>query len=132
MLCNGALVSRTTYATLFAVIGTVYGKGDGSTTFALPDLRGRYIEGQLDSPIGTYWDAGLPNITGSFGGSDGIYPNSFSSGAFAISGSGKSLSNASTTYHNTANFDASNSNSIYGASYTVQPPALTMRFYIKY
>lgn len=40
---NGALVSRTTYAALFAAIGTTYGAGDGSTTFALPDLRGEFI-----------------------------------------------------------------------------------------
>lgn len=40
---NGALVSRTTYAGLFAVIGTTYGSGDGSTTFALPDLRGEFL-----------------------------------------------------------------------------------------
>ena len=37
--CNGAAVSRTTYAELFAVIGTTYGTGDGSTTFNLPDYR---------------------------------------------------------------------------------------------
>ena len=48
LLCNGAAVSRTTYATLFAVIGTTYGVGDGSTTFNLPDLRGR-IPGGLDN-----------------------------------------------------------------------------------
>ena len=41
--CNGQLVSRTTYASLFAVIGTTYGAGDGSTTFAVPDLRGEFI-----------------------------------------------------------------------------------------
>lgn len=41
LLCNGEAVSRTTYAALFAVIGTTYGAGDGSTTFNLPDLRGR-------------------------------------------------------------------------------------------
>jgi microcystin-dependent protein len=41
LLCNGQAVSRTTYAALFAVIGTTYGAGDGSTTFNLPDLRGR-------------------------------------------------------------------------------------------
>lgn len=41
LLCNAAAVSRTTYAGLFAVIGTTYGVGDGSTTFNLPDLRGR-------------------------------------------------------------------------------------------
>lgn len=40
---NGALVSRTTYAALFSAIGTTYGVGDGSTTFALPDLRGEFI-----------------------------------------------------------------------------------------
>lgn len=41
LLCNGAAVSRTDYAALFDVIGTTYGAGDGSTTFNLPDLRGR-------------------------------------------------------------------------------------------
>lgn len=43
--CHGAAVSRQTYATLFAVIGTRYGAGDGSTTFNLPDLRGEFIRG---------------------------------------------------------------------------------------
>jgi microcystin-dependent protein len=41
--CNGALVSRATYASLFTAIGTTYGAGDGSTTFALPDLRGEFL-----------------------------------------------------------------------------------------
>ena len=45
LLCNGSAVSRTLYADLFAVIGTTYGVGDGSTTFNLPDLRGRMILG---------------------------------------------------------------------------------------
>lgn len=43
--CNGATVSRTTYATLFAAIGSAYGPGDGATTFNLPDLRGEFIRG---------------------------------------------------------------------------------------
>lgn len=42
---NGAAVSRTTFANLFAAIGTWYGHGDGSTTFNLPDLRGEFIRG---------------------------------------------------------------------------------------
>lgn len=46
--CNGALVSRTTYAALFAAIGTTFGAGDGSTTFALPDLRGEFVRGLDD------------------------------------------------------------------------------------
>jgi len=45
LLCNGAAVSRTTYAALFAVIGTTYGTGDGSTTFNVPDMRGAFPRG---------------------------------------------------------------------------------------
>jgi phage-related tail fiber protein len=45
---NGAAVSRTTYAALFAAIGTTYGAGDGSTTFNLPDLRGEFPRGWDD------------------------------------------------------------------------------------
>ena len=44
-LCNGAAVSRTTYAALFAVISTEFGIGDGSTTFNLPDMRGEFPRG---------------------------------------------------------------------------------------
>lgn len=44
-LCYGQAVSRTTYAALFALIGTTWGAGDGSTTFNLPDLRGRVSAG---------------------------------------------------------------------------------------
>jgi microcystin-dependent protein len=42
---NGAAISRTTYASLFAVIGTTYGTGDGSTTFNVPDVRGYFVRG---------------------------------------------------------------------------------------
>ena len=45
---NGALVSRTTYASLFSAIGTIFGAGDGSTTFALPDVRGEFLRGLDD------------------------------------------------------------------------------------
>lgn len=48
LLCYGQAVSRTTYATLFAAISTTYGVGDGSTTFNLPDLRGRIGAGKDD------------------------------------------------------------------------------------
>lgn len=43
--CDGSAVSRTTYADLFAAIGTAHGSGDGSTTFNLPDYRGRFLRG---------------------------------------------------------------------------------------
>jgi len=49
MKCNGAAVSRTTYAKLFSVIGTIHGAGDGSTTFTLPDLRGEFLRAWDDS-----------------------------------------------------------------------------------
>jgi len=52
-LCDGSEVNRTTQAALFAVIGTTYGSGDGSTTFNLPDLRGRVIAG-LDINTGGF------------------------------------------------------------------------------
>jgi microcystin-dependent protein len=54
LLCDGTAVSRTTYAALFAVLSTTYGTGDGSTTFNLPDCRGR-------SSIGVGAGAGLTN-----------------------------------------------------------------------
>lgn len=45
LVCNGATISRADYAGLFAAIGTLYGAGNGTTTFALSDLRGRFIRG---------------------------------------------------------------------------------------
>ena len=52
--CNGAAVSRTTYADLFAAIGTTWGSGNGSSTFNVPDLRGEFVRGwDNGSGIGT-------------------------------------------------------------------------------
>lgn len=48
LLCHGQAVNRTTFAALFAVLGTTYGAGDGSTTFNLPDMRGRVVAGKDD------------------------------------------------------------------------------------
>lgn len=45
LLCDGSAVSRTTYSNLFAIIGITHGQGDGSTTFNLPDYRGRFLRG---------------------------------------------------------------------------------------
>ena len=60
LIADGALVSRTTYAELFAAIGTTFGVGDGSTTFGLPDLRGEFVRA---------WDAGRGVDTGRVFGS---------------------------------------------------------------
>ena len=56
-LCDGSEVNRTTQAALFAVIGTTYGSGDGSTTFNLPDLRGRVVAGLGESLLGATADS---------------------------------------------------------------------------
>jgi len=49
--CNGSAISRTTYANLFSAISTLYGAGNGTTTFNIPELRGEFIRG-LDSGRG--------------------------------------------------------------------------------
>jgi microcystin-dependent protein len=66
LMCNGDAVSRTTYADLFAAIGTTFGTGDGSTTFNLPDARGRTAIG-----AGTYTDSVSGSITRTLGASLG-------------------------------------------------------------
>ena len=55
LLCDGSDVNRTTYARLFAAIGTAYGTGNGSTTFGLPDLRDRVLlgKGSNNGTVGT-------------------------------------------------------------------------------
>ena len=46
LFCDGSAISRSTYATLFGIISTSYGVGDGSSTFNLPDIRGRVVAGK--------------------------------------------------------------------------------------
>lgn len=127
LACNGAAVSRTTYAALFAVIGTKYGAGDGSTTFNLPNMRDRFIQGTWTEE-GKVMAAGLPNITGTFGGTS----QAVASGAIVDGGSGQNIDEGSGIVGKTYTFNASKSSAIYGASTTVQPPAVKMRFCIKY
>jgi len=66
LVCDGQLASRTIYSALYAAIGDTYGAGDGSTTFNIPDLRGRVIAGQ-DDMGGT----SANRLTGQTGGIDG-------------------------------------------------------------
>lgn len=121
LLCNGSQVSRTEYAALFAAIGTKFGEGDGSTTFTLPNLDDRFIEGTTDTAkVGQYLEAGLPNITGE----PGTRTESHHSGAFV---SGSSMARAYFIEGNSVSltsFDASFASSVYGISETVQPRAV--------
>lgn len=138
LLCDGQAVSRTQYQNLFDVIGITYGDGDGVTTFNLPNLQDRFVQGAGANTVGTKKSAGLPNITGSFSitGND-------SSGAWGT-GTGAFIATSSDTNHYFSsekstgtstkgyNFNASKTNSIYGKSTTVQPPAICMNYIIKY
>ena len=131
LVCNGANVSRETYADLFAVIGTTFGSGDGSTTFALPNLIDKFAQGS--TTVGTYKSAGLPNITGDFSLNEML--NLQGHGAFYILSEepvprGFRVEGAGSNY--IFGFNASRSSSIYGNSTTVQPPALTLLPCIKY
>jgi hypothetical protein len=135
--CNGAAVSRTTYAALFAVIGTKYGSGDGSTTFNLPNLHHKFIEGTTtSSEVGRSVSAGLPNISGE---GDWVFGGYASTGTFTGSMYHVSLQNlpgatGGNDYYNGKpgiGIDASRSSSIYKASSTVQPASVRLLACIK-
>lgn len=62
LICDGSLISRTIYPNLFTAIGSTWGGGDGSSTFALPDLRDRFLAGGgFTYPVGT--EGGEAEIT---------------------------------------------------------------------
>ena len=140
LLCNGAAVSRTTYADLFALLGTSFGTGNGSTTFSLPDFRNKTFwgaNGNLKKVIA----AGLPNITGGSNNPDNLFDLSqiigspINHGALYARGygNGGDIAAAGSSYGGFGlSFDASRSNPIYGNSSTVQPPAIAVNIFIKY
>ena len=127
--CNGQNVSRTTYANLFSVIGTTYGSGDGSTTFTLPNLHHKFLEGTTTtSEVGNSVAAGLPNITGDV----------TSDCTNTQSGIGSKAS-ASTTVvtgnwrgGHANHLDASTQTSLFGRSSTVQPASVCVLPAIKF
>ena len=136
LLCNGAVVSRTTYADLFRVIGTTYGAGDGSTTFKLPDLRDRFLEGAGTNAVGRYLSAGLPNITGDSHSATYKSYTAYNEGFVVCTkyvdknAFGSVAHDGMYTCH--LNFDARRANTIYSSSTTVQPNAVTVQYLIKY
>ena len=137
--CNGAAVSRTKYARLFKKIGTKYGAGDGSTTFNLPNLHHRVLEGtNTTSEVAQYQEAGLPDISGDLvfsrlRGEDTLECYGAFSSASGVTGLYKlefaerdqSLPSAK------ASFKASRSNAILGKSQTLQTNALRLMAIIK-
>lgn len=133
--CDGSAVSRDMFPDLFSAIGTTYGAGDGSTTFNLPDYNDaeRFVQG--GSTAGVVKAAGLPNITGTFTAvddKDATGANSLISNKTNVHTQYATTTTSSQRFYAVQyTVDASLSNSIYGASTTVQPPALTARFIIK-
>lgn len=141
LLCNGALVSRTTYAKLFAAIGTAWGAGDGRTTFKLPDVDGRVMQGVTNATkVGQYLEAVLPNITGyaRIRGNEETYfrwDSSTGGGAFVFSMTNSAVCNYSRTDARATGvdlieFDASKSGAIYSGT-SVQVPSIQTLIIIK-
>ena len=143
LLCNGASLSRTEYPELFEVLGTKCGSVD-SAHFTLPDTHHRFLEGTTSvSEVGQYIAAGLPNMQGV-----SAYPfrtsyynvDTLTNGAITVDASNMPLSavvNASSGTGASAtpvNFsiNATNSNSLFGTSSTVQPAGLFVQCLIRY
>ena len=133
LICDHSAVSRTTYANLFAKIGTRHGAGDGSTTFNLPDMDARFLEGTTDTgQVGTNVEAGLPNIIGSFDANKGFIVDYTTGSSGAIkshrvvqqdwNGTGSGGSNTGSGF----DFNASWSNSIFGSANSVQVNSIRM------
>ena len=134
LLCNGQEVAIADYFELYTVIGSLaecQSKNEGM--FKIPDLRSRFLEG-ANGNLGKRIEAGLPNITGNMNSMMTDSGGSFS-GAFYYNGKPRTRGWQGNDYDEIRHigFDASRlPNSLYGKSNTVQPPALTVNYVIKY
>ena len=130
--CDGYILKRIDYEQLFSVIGTQFNDGtEAEDEFRIPDynISKRFL--QPGSNAGVKIEAGLPNITGSFGIGDSS--GTTTSGVFYTiastrwnEGGGKAGSNPN------VGFNASRSSSIYGKSSTVQPSSQVVQICIRY
>ena len=156
LLCGGQAVSRTDYGSLFAVIGTTYGSGDGSTTFNVPDLRGRVVAG-VDNMGGT--DAGRLDWANTLGTNGGAQTHTLTEAQIPrhthvqnahshgpgnetrfVTNSGQLIAgltagnalyspfNAATS---TANATATNQNTGGGQAHNIMQPTMVMNYIIK-
>ncbi len=107
LACNGQAVSRSTYANLFALIGTSYGTGNGSTTFNLPNYNGQFLRG---------WDNGAgidPEASSRTNRGDGTTGDAV----------GTRQANQTLAHNHTVNPPATNTNSTGAHLHSVNPPA---------
>lgn len=141
LVCNGAAISRTTYANLFKVIGTTWGAGDGNTTFNLPNFGDRVIQGSgTRGSVGDYKSESLPNITGTTGfardvGGGGWVSTHNPRGCFyqASTNAGNGLGSSHTDVTaGVLGFAASNISSTYQDKAPVQQAATVVNFCIRY
>ena len=126
LICNGAAISRTTYANLFAVIGTTYGAGNGTTTFNIPNTQGKFIIGVN----GTYT---LASTGGSVNTSSGTANVSDSGHTHDIDNTGVSYESGINTVSiaaNTFSDDAAVTDSGHTHDNSL-PPYLAINFIIK-
>ena len=138
IVADGRELNRTTYKGLFNIYGTKYGAGDGSTTFNVPDLDGRFIELTTDAEsVGQFVEPGLPNIIGTtsnqritwIGSAEGESALSFAS---SKENSDIAIDNGRWEYQRSVlTFDASRANAIYGATSMVQPSSIRFLTCIK-
>lgn len=123
---NGAAVSRTTYAALFAAIGTTFGAGDGRTTFNLPDLRGEFIRGVDDGRnvdigrgLGSSQGDAIRNITGKFWSEFGGYKYVITTNADGVFALTENDGRRDTFKGDVANYGATNKKVEFNASRVV-------------
>jgi microcystin-dependent protein len=127
LLCDGRAVSRVTYAALFAVIGTSYGPGDTTTTFNLPDGRGRFFMGALSAtgPVGangldTVADA-TTHALGTRGGTETVRLTIGQMPAHDHGGSTGTANAAITINNTTANIQTASATGTIGTTHVVLP-----------
>lgn len=147
LLCDGTAVSRTTYATLFGVIGSTYGAGNGSTTFNVPDLRGRMALGAgtglglnasgTGTPAGT---AQTARTAGQWGGEEThllttaempAHNHASSNGMLAYVGAGGGANLTTGTTWQNYNLSAVMSNTGGGGRHATVPPFVVLNYLIK-
>lgn len=136
MICDGRAVSRTEFKDLFAIISVNFGIGDGSTTFNIPNYKGKFLRGlggDSAKDMYTTQKEGLPNITGQTAAQDGYLRSPPNSGAFkswvSVGGSARTGDGGNTASYGI--LDASASNPIYGANEHVTPLNQAVNIFIK-
>ena len=138
LLCQGQAVSRTDYANLFAVIGTSFGSGDGSTTFNIPDLRGEFLRGAGTNShsgegdggsVGTHQD-GTKVVASIMGNGYGVIYN-MTNGTVASSTYDKWVGNSGNTYvHDTTQYETESYSNVIGIG-KARPTNTSVNFIIK-